>query len=141
METMLCHRDILQGVPFKWVTDHKGLIHLLNQKNLLGRWMEKVGEFDIEILYVPGSGNVLADALFWMYSNDSPGTVRSRSEYTYHDVVSNEALVAHNISMPLLVGLVASAALPQGINRLRPETAAQFAKRMKTHFVLKGPRE
>jgi hypothetical protein len=32
VETMLQHADILQGAPFKWLTDHKGLVHLLNQK-------------------------------------------------------------------------------------------------------------
>jgi hypothetical protein len=37
IEAMLRHRDILQGCKFPWVTDHKGLIHLLNQKNLSGR--------------------------------------------------------------------------------------------------------
>jgi hypothetical protein len=37
VEAMLRHRDILQGTHFKWVTDHKGLIHLLNQRNLSGR--------------------------------------------------------------------------------------------------------
>jgi len=36
VETMLRYRDILQGVKFKWYTDHKGLIHLLRQKNLSG---------------------------------------------------------------------------------------------------------
>ena len=25
VETMLRHHDILQGVKFKWITDHKGL--------------------------------------------------------------------------------------------------------------------
>jgi len=34
VETMLRHHDILQGTHFIWLTDHKGLIHLLNQKNL-----------------------------------------------------------------------------------------------------------
>jgi hypothetical protein len=34
IETMLQHYDILQRVHFKWVTDHKGLTHLLNQNNL-----------------------------------------------------------------------------------------------------------
>jgi hypothetical protein len=32
VETMMCHRDILQGVHFTWITDHKGLIHLLTNK-------------------------------------------------------------------------------------------------------------
>ena len=57
IETMLRHRDVLQGVKFKWVTDHKGLEHLLRQRNLSGRqarWIEKISEFDFEIVYVPG---------------------------------------------------------------------------------------
>jgi len=37
IETMMHYRDLLQGARFKWITDHKGLIHLLNQKNLSGR--------------------------------------------------------------------------------------------------------
>jgi RNase H-like domain found in reverse transcriptase len=44
IRTVLWHADILQGVRFKWVIDHKGLTHLLNQKNLSGRqarWLEK----------------------------------------------------------------------------------------------------
>ena len=36
IETMLCHKDILQGVHFKWVTDHKGLVYLLIKKQYLG---------------------------------------------------------------------------------------------------------
>jgi RNase H-like domain found in reverse transcriptase len=78
IKTMLCHADILQGVWFKWVTDHKGLTHLLNQKNLSGRqaqWLEKISSFDFEVVYVPGNENVLADALSQLYSYNSPGTV------------------------------------------------------------------
>ena len=36
VETMKRYRDILQGAQFRWFTDHKGLIHLLKQKNLSG---------------------------------------------------------------------------------------------------------
>jgi RNase H-like domain found in reverse transcriptase/Reverse transcriptase (RNA-dependent DNA polymerase) len=66
IETMLHHADILQGIRFKWVTDHKGLTHLLNQENLSGRharWLEKISSFDFEVVYIPGNENVLADAL------------------------------------------------------------------------------
>ena len=75
---MLHHTDLLQGVKFKWVMDHKGLTHLLNQKNLSGCqacWIEKISSFDFEVMYVPGMENVVADALSQMYSNDIPGTV------------------------------------------------------------------
>lgn len=36
VEMMLRYCDILQGVNFKWYTDYKGLVHLLQQKNLSG---------------------------------------------------------------------------------------------------------
>ena len=82
VETMLRHVDILQGAKFKWLTDHKGLIYLLNQKNLSGRqarWLEKISNFTFEVVYIAGSDNVVADALSRLYSNDSPGTVMSRA--------------------------------------------------------------
>ena len=78
VETMLRHADILHGARFKWLTDHKGLTHLLNQKNLSGRqarWLEKISTFDFEVVYIAGSENVVADALSRIYMNDSPGTV------------------------------------------------------------------
>ena len=36
IELMLQHQHILQGVHFKLIMDHKGLIYLLNQKDLSG---------------------------------------------------------------------------------------------------------
>ena len=110
VETMLRHCDILQGVKFRWYTDHKGLIHLLQQKNLSGRqacWMEKISEFDFEVIYIPGSKNILSDVLSQLYSYDEPGTVCARSEYMYHDILDNDGLKLHSVSMPLLVGLEA----------------------------------
>jgi hypothetical protein len=101
---MLRHRDILQACHFTWVTDYKGLIHLVNQKNLSGRqghWVEKILSFDFEIQYLPGTENVLADALSQIYSNEAPGTGRARSEYTYYDVVNNDVLELATISMPV----------------------------------------
>ena len=79
IETMLRYADILQGVPFQWLTDHRGLTHLLNQKNLSGRqarWLEKISSFTFTVTYIEGSENVVADALSRIYSNDSPGTLR-----------------------------------------------------------------
>jgi hypothetical protein len=153
IETMLRHSDILQGARFKWVTDHKGLTYLLNQKNLSGRqarWLEKISSFDFEVVYVPGEENSVADTLSRIYSNDAPGTVRSRSEYTYHDVV-DEDLEFNQQDIPILAGLEAKAAVqkpsrkPQskvlGAETGRPETGREFAARMKDHFVLRGPGE
>jgi hypothetical protein len=70
LETMVRHRDILQGVHFTWLTDHKALTHFFKQKDLLGRfarWVNKLMEFDFEIEYVPGEENILPDALSRMY--------------------------------------------------------------------------
>lgn len=66
IEMMLRHKDILQGAKFKWFTDHKGLVTLLQQKYLSGRqaqWLEKVSQFDFEIVYVPRAENMLLDAV------------------------------------------------------------------------------
>jgi hypothetical protein len=120
IEAMLRHRDILQGCKFPWVTDHKGLIHLINQKNLSGRqvrWIEKISSFDFEVKYVPGTENILADALSRIYSNEAPGTVRARSEYTYHDVVSNNDLEIQSISIPVFAGMEARALSSDRVTR------------------------
>jgi hypothetical protein len=64
--TMKRHRDIFYGTKFRWFTDHKALIHLLDQKNLSGRqarWIEAISNFNFKIIYIEGSQNVLSDAL------------------------------------------------------------------------------
>ncbi|KAJ8481441.1 hypothetical protein ONZ45_g15313 [Pleurotus djamor] len=103
VETMLRHRDILQGANFKWLTDHKGLIHLLNQKNLSGRqarWLEKISEFDFTPEYIPGTENVLSDALSRLYASDDKETKRSPSEYAYLDVDDDmPGLIAAPVSL------------------------------------------
>jgi len=147
IETMLRHTDLLQGVKFKWITDHKGLMHLLNQKNLSGRqarWIEKISSFDFEVVYVPGTENVVADALSRIYSNDVPGTVRAWSEYTYHDVDNEDINIVEDL--PILAGLEARAAVQRrprkavpGAETGRPETSREFAAHMRDGFVLKGP--
>ena len=151
VETMLRHKDILQGVPFKWVTDHKGLIHLMNQKTISGhqaRWLEKISSFTFEVLYVTGSENVLADALSHMYSNDSLGTERARSEFTSFDVMDEDSVTLES-SMVLLSGMEAVVATHResrslsdpGAETGRPETSREFAWRMKDRFILHGPQD
>ena len=137
VETMLRHKDILQGVHFVWITDHKGLIHLLNQKSLSSRqarWLEKIGSFIFKVQYIAGTDNVLADALSRMYSNDSPGTQRARSEYTSFDSMDEEPeeLVG---DMVLLAGMEAIVATHRktarnyvGAETGRPESSKEFAQ-------------
>jgi hypothetical protein len=125
VETMLRHRDILQGVSFMWLTDHKSLIHLLDQKGLSGRqahWMEKLGEFTFSIEYVPGEHNVLPDALSRLYDFDAPGTVRAVSEYVAHDEDSPPEAPGL-ASMPVLVGAEAIASPPHRSARVAGRTA------------------
>jgi len=156
-ETMLRHVDILQGAKFKWLTDHKGLIYLLNQKNLSGRqarWLEKTSSFTFEVVYIPGSKNVVADALSRIYSNDSSGTVRAKSEFTAHDVIDDDTIgiIPGTGELPVLAGIEARIATRHGSRVRRPtekalminseasrETSKDFASRMKDRFVLKGP--
>lgn len=151
VETMLRHRDILQGVHFTWITDHKGLIHLLNQKNMSGRqarWLEKISLFVFKVEYAPGCDNVLADTLSRMYSNDSPGTVRARSEFTSFDMLEDDPVEITD-EMTLLAGMEAIVATHKpprskkllGAETGRPETSKEFAQQMKDRFVLRGPRE
>jgi hypothetical protein len=115
VKTMLRHQDILQGAKFTWLTDHKGLIHLLNQCNLSRRqawWVEKIGEFDFNVKYLPGVENLLPDALSQMYTFDMPRMVQTPSEYTENDTGNEFASVAHLVSMPLTVGQEALARNP-----------------------------
>lgn len=112
IEMMLRHVDILQGVQFQWLTDHKGLTHLLNQKNLSGRqtrWLEKISTFIFKVMYIPGSENVVADALSRLYSNNSKGTQRARCEFTYYDVVDDDTSSIE--AMPILSSIEARVAL------------------------------
>lgn len=151
VETMLRHTDILQGVHFKWVTDHKGLLHLLNQKSMSGRqawWLEKISSFMFEVVYVAGSENVLADALSRMYSNDSPGTEQARSEFTTYDIVDEDTvpLTSHMVLLAGMDAVVAThrdsgLAQDPGAETGRPETSCEFARRMKGRFVLRGPQD
>ena len=131
IETMSRYADILQGVNFQWLTDHKGLVHLLNQKNLSGRqarWLEKISPFSFKVTYIPGSENLVADALSRMYSNDSKGTQRTRSEFTYHDVMDDDTSMVvdgQDKDVPVLAGMEARVATRRGsrVRRLTEKAA------------------
>ena len=59
-------RHYLEGRHFKIITDHHSLTYLQSQPKLSKRqtrWMEKLAEYDFEIIYAPGKSNIVADAL------------------------------------------------------------------------------
>ncbi|GKE49916.1 putative reverse transcriptase domain-containing protein, partial [Tanacetum coccineum] len=59
-------RDYLYGTKCVVFTNHKGLQHILDQKELnmrQHRWLELLSDFDCEIRYHSGKANVVADAL------------------------------------------------------------------------------
>jgi len=59
-------RPMLLGSPFLAKTDHRALIHLQTQAHLSRRqvrWVEQLQEFPIEVEYIPGQRNQLADLL------------------------------------------------------------------------------
>ena len=158
VETMLRYMDILQGISFQWLTDHKGLTHLLNQKNLSGRqarWLEKISTFTFRVVYIEGSENVVADALSCLYSNDSPGTLRARSEYTYHDVVDNDTLkvkvVDDNDVSPMLARIEARVVTRCGshvrcltekaVASCTESPAREVTPQVKNHPITRGSQE
>ena len=146
VETMLRHADILHGARFKWLTDHKGLTHLLNQKNLSGRqarWLEKISTFDFKVVYIAGSENVVADALSRLYMNDSPGTVRHRSEFTQHDVLDDDTSAVQTSAeeLPVLAGIEARIATRRGTRVRRLTEKAAAARESSEDFVPEIPEE
>ncbi|GJV28327.1 putative reverse transcriptase domain-containing protein [Tanacetum coccineum] len=59
-------RHDLYGTKSVIYTDHKSLQHIFSQKELnmrQRRWLELFSDYDCEIRYHPGKGNVVADAL------------------------------------------------------------------------------
>ena len=84
VETLKRFRGVLHGTRFTVRTDHRALVHFLNQKNLSARqhrWLDVLNEFEFEIQYIPGDTNGFADALSRIYSDKAPGVVRAQSEY------------------------------------------------------------
>nr|GEY97113.1 putative reverse transcriptase domain-containing protein [Tanacetum cinerariifolium] len=59
-------RHYLYGTRCVVFTDHKSLQHILDQTELnmrQCRWLELLSDYDCEIRYHPGKGNIVADAL------------------------------------------------------------------------------
>ena len=88
----------------------------------------KISLFTFQVVYIEGSENVMADALSRLYSNDSPGTIRSQSEFTYHDVVDDDTSTVQQdlpSDVPILAGMEARVATRRGsrVRRLTEKAA------------------
>ena len=72
---------------------------------------------------------MVADALSRIYSNDSSGTVRARSEHTYHDVIDDDTTqVEHDTGiLPVLAGIEARVATRRSTRDRRPSQRAVMA--------------
>lgn len=76
----------LIGMPFTVYTDHRTLENFKQQKDLSrrqARWQEFLGQYDFEIIYLPGEENTAADALSRL-----PPDEEGLSEYTHTSISS-----------------------------------------------------
>lgn len=81
--------DKLSGRRFTVMTDHESLKWLFKQPELsrrLVRWVEYLSRYDFEIQYIPGSSNVIADALSRRYESDTVDDIRDPHEFVDADV-------------------------------------------------------
>nr|GEV39837.1 retrotransposon protein, putative, Ty3-gypsy subclass [Tanacetum cinerariifolium] len=93
-------RHYLYGKKYTVFTEHKGLQHILDQKELImrqRRWLELLSDYDCEIRYHPRKANVVADAswlscygelrtLIMYESHKSKYSVHPGSDKMYQDM-------------------------------------------------------
>ena len=66
VHALLTWRHLLLGRKVDVFTDHKSLKYLFTQPNLnlrQRRWLETITDYTVDIQYMPGKANVIADAL------------------------------------------------------------------------------
>jgi hypothetical protein len=105
------------------------------------RWLDKISSFN-KVMYVPGRERVLTDALSCIYSNDSPGTERARSECASLAVDKDmSAVCGHSEErfITMLTGLEARVLMLR--RPARSESSRDSAEWIKTRFVLRNPGE
>ena len=73
--TLKEYRKILWGGKITVWTDHKNLIFRTLSVQRVLRWRSFIDEFDVEIKYIEGSRNVIADAFSRLPRMDSPASV------------------------------------------------------------------
>ncbi|KAI3814060.1 hypothetical protein L1987_18802 [Smallanthus sonchifolius] len=105
-------RHYLYRVKFTIYSDHKSLKYIFEQRELnmrQRRWLERLKDYDCEIIYHPGRANVVADAL---RRKDVPAAIRVKAcqLVVTTDVMreieraQDEALKEENIKKERMVG-------------------------------------
>jgi|SRR5882762_3897745 len=69
-------RSDLLGIPIQIYTDHRTLQNFDTQQDLSRRqlrWQELMSQYDMEIIYIPGEDNTVADTLSRVPDGTFPG--------------------------------------------------------------------
>ncbi|GJS11378.1 putative reverse transcriptase domain-containing protein [Tanacetum coccineum] len=125
-------RHYLYGTKCVVFTDHKILQYILNQKELnlrQRRWIELLSDYDCEIRYHPGKGNVVADALS-RKERDKPLRVRALMMTVHNNLpkqireAQGEAMKRKNVKAENLGRLI------KPIFEFRPDGTRCFGNRV-----------
>ncbi|GJV58410.1 putative reverse transcriptase domain-containing protein [Tanacetum coccineum] len=125
-------RHYLYEIKCVIFTDHKSLQYILNQKELNMRqrcWIELLNNYDCEIRYHPGKGNVVADALS-RKGRIKPLRVRALVMMVHYDMAERilnaqkEAMKKKNVKAEKLRRLI------KQIFEFRPDGTCCFGKRI-----------
>ena len=88
LEALHKWEDKLVGQKFHVITDHKALEFFKTQNTLSNRqirWTEYMSKFDLDITYVKGEYNKVADCLSRYYENDTSSDVHEFHEFVHVD--------------------------------------------------------
>lgn len=145
-ESLERFQNLLHGAHIRVFTDHKALEYFNTQRKLSARqtrWMEKISKFDIEVHYIPGETNVLAEALSRMYSNEPEGIERAKSEYvidsddeTPHILVGAtrpDRSALEEKTVPLYVGNKIKAEIQDQADEAQPRRSTRVRKQVQKY--------
>lgn len=135
-------------------TDHKPLIHILNQENLsvsLQQWLDVILDYDLNIRYRPGIHHVIPDALSRMY--DAAYQNHNAIWGTIHNIKFNEVIdnVLSSSDIITIDSIESSAMSSKKHNKLNtnqaninlqfPSTISKIKSKLKIKNATKSPND